>query len=217
MPKIRVLIVDDHAIVRDGLAALLALTDDIEVVGEATNGLEALDLVGQVKPDVVLMDISMPVMDGMEATRLMTRDNKHVKILVLTQHDDKEFVFPVIESGAAGFISKSAAANELTQGIRAVYQGDSFLSPPIARMLLDSYKTGAGRMKPKDPYELLTDREREVLKLLAEGRSTHEIAELLVITPKTVEGHKTRLMMKLGIHGRVDIVKYALRKGIIDI
>jgi two-component system response regulator NreC len=217
MPKIRVLIVDDHAIVRDGLAALLALTDDIEVVGEATNGLEALDLVGQVKPDVVLMDISMPVMDGMEATRLMTRDHKHVKILVLTQHDDKEFVFPVIESGAAGFISKSAAANELTQGIRAVYQGDSFLSPPIARMLLDSYKTGAGRMKPKDPYELLTDREREVLKLLAEGRSTHEIAELLVITPKTVEGHKTRLMMKLGIHGRVDIVKYALRKGIIDI
>lgn len=217
MPKIRVLIVDDHAIVRDGLAALLALTDDIEVAGEATNGREALDLVGEIRPDVVLMDISMPVMDGMEATRLITRDHRNVKVLVLTQHDDKEFVFPVIESGAAGFISKAAAATELTQGIRAVYQGDSFLSPPIARMLLDSYKLGVDRTIPKDPYELLTDREREVLKLLAEGLSTHEIADLLVITPKTVEGHKTRLMTKLGIHGRVDIVKYALRKGIIDI
>jgi len=217
MSKIRVLIVDDHAIVRDGLSALLALTTDIEVVGEASTGFEALNLVAECKPDVVLMDISMPVMDGMEATRIITRDHKDVKVLILTQHDDKEFVFPVIESGAAGFISKVAASTELIQGVRAVYQGDSFLSPPIAKMLLESYKLGVRRDGPKDPYELLTDREREILKLLAEGLSTQEIADLLVITPKTVEGHKTRLMSKLGIRGRVDIVKYALRKGIIDI
>jgi DNA-binding NarL/FixJ family response regulator len=217
MQKIRVLIVDDHAIVRDGLSALLALTGDIDVVGEATNGLEAVELARELKPDVVLMDISMPVMGGLEATRRISRECRDTRVLVLTQHDDKEFVFPVIESGATGFVSKAAAALELTQGIRAVHQGDSFLSPPIARMLMENYLQHTDRPEPVDPYERLTDREREILKLLAEGLSTQEMADLLVITVKTVEGHKTKLMNKLGIHNRIDLVKYALRKGIIDV
>ena len=217
MQKIKVLIVDDHAIIRDGLTALLALTGDIEVIGEATNGHEALDLVRQLQPDVVLMDISMPVMDGLESTRRICKEFKDIKVLVLTQHDDKEFVFPVLESGACGFVSKAAAAVELTQGIRAVCQGDSFLSPPVAKMLVDNYRQSADGRQPVDPYQLLTDREREVLKLLAEGRSTQEMANILVITPKTVEGHKTNLMNKLDIHNRIDLVKFALRKGIIKI
>ncbi|MCJ7605744.1 MAG: response regulator transcription factor [Dehalococcoidales bacterium] len=217
MKKIKVLIVDDHAIVRDGLTALLALTGDILVVGEATNGSEALKLAGELHPDIVLMDMAMPVMGGLEATRRITKEFKDVKVLVLTQHDDKEFVFPVIESGAAGFISKSAASTELTQGIRSVYQGDSFLSPPVAKMLMENYKNYSGKSGLNDPYEKLTDREREVLKLLAEGYSTQEMADIMVISPKTVEGHKTNLMGKLDIHKRIDLVKYALRKGIINI
>ena len=217
MQKIKVLIVDDHAIIRDGLTALLALTGDILVVGEATNGSEALKLAGELHPDIVLMDMAMPVMGGLEATRRITKEFKDVKVLVLTQHDDKEFVFPVIESGAAGFISKSAASTELTQGIRSVYQGDSFLSPPVAKMLMENYKNYSGKSGVSDPYEKLTDREREVLKLLAEGYSTQEMADIMVISPKTVEGHKTNLMGKLDIHNRIELVKYALRKGIINI
>jgi DNA-binding NarL/FixJ family response regulator len=217
MQKIRVLVVDDHTIVRDGICALLALAGDIEVVGEATNGSEALKMVDELHPDVVLMDIAMPIMGGLEATRRISRDYPKTKVLVITQHDDKEYVFPVIESGASGFISKAAASSELAQGIRSVYRGDSFLSPSVAKLLVENYQTTAGERSKKDPYNQLTGREREILKLLAEGYSTQEIAGMLVITPKTVEGHKTNLMSKLGIHNRIDLVKYALRKGIISI
>jgi NarL family two-component system response regulator LiaR len=217
MQKIRVLIVDDHTIVRDGICALLALIGDIEVVGEATNGSEALKMVQELSPDVVLMDIAMPIMGGLEATRRISKDFPKTKVLVLTQHDDKEYVFPVIESGAAGFISKAAASSELATGIRSVFQGDSYLSPSVARLLVENYQHTASERIIQDPYNHLTEREREVLKLLAEGYSTAEIAKTLVITPKTVEGHKTNLMAKLGIHNRIDLVKYALRKGIISI
>jgi DNA-binding NarL/FixJ family response regulator len=217
MTKIKVLVVDDHTIVRDGIVALLALAGDIEVVGEATNGYEALDQVKKLKPDVVLMDVSMPVMGGLEATRRIIKDFPGTKVLVLTQYDDKEYFFPVLDSGAMGFISKAAASSELTTGIRSVYRGDSFLSPAVTKLLVDNYQHASGERNRQDPYQELTAREREVLKLLAEGRSTQEIASLLVITTKTVEGHKTNLMAKLGIHNRVDLVKYALRKGIIKI
>jgi DNA-binding NarL/FixJ family response regulator len=217
MQKIRVLVVDDHTIVRDGISALLALAGDIDVVGEATNGNEALKMATKLKPDVVLMDIAMPIMGGLEATRRISRELPDTKVLVVTQHDDKEYVFPVIESGASGLISKAGASSELAEGIRAVYRGDSFLSPSVAKLLVENYQQTAGDRVQQDPYNQLTEREREILKLLAEGFSSQEIADMLVITRKTVEGHKTNLMAKLGIHNKIDLVKYALRRGIISI
>ena len=217
MLKIRVLVVDDHTIVRDGICALLRLAGDIEVVGEAANGREALEMAKKLMPDVVLMDIAMPNMDGLEATRRIRKEFPKVKVLVLTQYDDKEYVFPVIEAGASGFLSKTAASSELVSGIRSVYRGDSFLSPSAARILVEDYQQEASIRKEQDPYKQLTDREREILKLLAEGYTTRKIADMLVISVKTVEGHKTNLMSKLDIHNRTDLVKYALRKGIITI
>ena len=215
MKKIKVLIVDDHTLVRDGIRALLSLSADIEVVGEVDNGREALEVAQKLLPDVVLMDIAMPLMDGLEATHRIYKDLPKIKILVLTQYEDSEHVFSIIEAGASGFISKTAASSELASGIRSVYRGDSFLSPSIARLLVESHQHGASIRKGNDPYDQLTGREREILKLLAEGHTTQEIAHLLVISPKTVEGHKTNLMAKLHIHNRIDLVKYALNKGII--
>ena len=215
MTKIRVLVADDHAIVRDGIRALLALTEDIEVIGEAANGRDALKMVTRLSPDIVLMDIVMPLMDGLEATRRVHKEFPEAKVIVLTQYEDREYVLPVIEAGASGFISKAVASSELTSAIRSVYHGDSFLSPSIARLLVEDYRQIARIGKTKDISEQLTDREREILKLLAEGHSTREIAQMLVISPKTVERHKTNLMTKLDIHNRLDLFKYALRKGII--
>ena len=217
MRKIRVLVVDDHTVVRDGICALLAVVGDIEVVGEAANGSEALKMVKELEPNVVLMDVAMPIMGGLEATRRICKQFPKTKVLVLTQYDDKEYVFPVIEAGAAGFISKAAASSELALGIRSVYYGDSYLSPSVAKLLVEDYQQPGGGRVSRDPYEQLTDRERDVFKLVAEGYTTQEIADMLVISPKTVEGHKTNLMAKLGIHNRIDLVKYALRKGIITI
>ncbi len=216
MRKVKVLVVDDHTIVRDGIVALLALAGDIEVVGEAANGSEALKMVKGLRPDVVLMDVAMPIMDGLEATRRIHREFPGSRILILTQYDDKEYVFPVIEAGASGFISKAAASSELASGIRSVYRGDSYLSPSIARLFVEDYQRGSGG-QVNDPYERLTERERDVLKLAAEGHTTQKIADILVISRKTVEGHKTNLMAKLGIHNRTELVKYALRKGIITV
>ena len=217
MTKIRVLVTDDHAIVRDGICALLALTGDIEAVGEATNGREALEMVRKLAPDVVLMDIAMPLMDGLEATRRIHKEFPQAKVIVLTQYEDREYVLPVIEAGASGFVSKTAASSELTSAIRSVYRGDSFLSPSIARLLVEDYREMAKVGKSRDTSEQLTGREREILKLLAEGHSTPEIARMLVISPKTVERHKTNLMAKLDVHNRLDLFKYALRKGIITV
>ena len=217
MQKIRVLVVDDHTIVRDGICALLALAGDIEVVGEAGNGMEALEKVRQLVPDVVLMDIAMPVMDGLEATRRINKEFPRTKVLVLTQYDEKDYIFSIIEVGAKGFVTKMAASSELASGIRSVHHGDSFLSPPVAKLLVDDLQQEASMRESHDPYEHLTNREREVLKLVAEGHTTQEIADILVVSQKTVEGHKTNLMAKLDIHNRIDLVKYALRKGIISV
>lgn len=217
MQKIRILVVDDHTIVRDGICALLSLAADMEVVGEAANGQEAMEKVEELTPDVVIMDIAMPLMGGMETTRRIRKQFPGTRVLALTQYADKEYVFPVIEAGAHGFISKTAASSELVVGIRSVYRGDSFLSPSVAKLLVENVQTGKNLQERRDPYDQLTGREREVLKLLAEGHTTQEIAEILVISPKTVEGYKTNLMDKLDIHNRVDLVKYALRKGIITV
>jgi DNA-binding NarL/FixJ family response regulator len=217
MREIKVLIVDDHALGRDGICSLLALAGDIEVVGEAANGMEGLEKVGELLPDVVLMDMAMPVMGGLEAIRRIRKEFAGVKILALTQYDDKEHVFPAIQAGATGFVSKTAASSELAHGIRAVSAGESYLSPSIARLFVEDYQSVALTEANNDPYEQLTDREREMLKLVVEGYKTRQIAELLNITPKTVEGHKTSLMKKLGIHSNLDLVKYALRRGIISV
>ena len=215
MHRIRVLIVDDHNIVRDGIRALIALAGDIEVIGEAANGREALEKAKALSPDVVLMDLAMPAMGGLEATRRILRESPEIKVLVLTQYDDKDYVIPIIEAGASGFLSKVAGASELVSGIRAVHQGSSFLSPSVAKVLIDDYQQLTAGRDRGDPYGRLTDREREVFKLVAEGRTSQEIADLLVISVKTVEGYKTNLMSKLDLHNRTELIKYALRRGII--
>jgi DNA-binding NarL/FixJ family response regulator len=217
MRKIKLLIVDDHTIVRDGLRSLLELAGDIDIAGEASNGREGLEQVEKLLPDVVLIDITMPVMGGLEAIRRIRKKFSEIKILVLTQYDDKEHVFPAIQAGANGFISKTAASSEVTSGIRAVFAGGSYLSPSIAKLFVEDYKHEAATRDKCDPYEQLTDRERDVLILVAEGHTTQEIANTLVISPKTVEGHKRNLMAKLDITNRIDLVKYAVRKGLIDV
>ena len=217
MQKTRVLVVDDHTIMREGICALLKIATDIEVVGEAANGREALDMAKQLTPDIIVMDIAMPVMDGREATRRLTKDMPGIKILVLTQYDDKEHVLSLIEAGACGFVSKKAAFEELSSAVRCIARGESFLSPSVAKVVIDAYQYGAVSRDKSDPYEHLTDREKDVLKLLVEGHSTQEIAELLVLSPKTVAGYKTSLMSKLDITSGIGLVKYALKKGLIDV
>jgi DNA-binding NarL/FixJ family response regulator len=215
MRKTLVLVVDDHTIVRHGISSLLALASDMEVVGEAADGKEAVEKVRQLTPDVVLMDMAMPIMGGLEATRRISREFPGVKIVALTQYDDREHVIPVIQAGACGFVSKCAASSDLAAAIRAATRGESFLSPSVAGLLVQNCQEAGRADGWRDPYEQLTDREREVLKLMVEGHTTLEIADVLVVSPKTVEGHKTKVMAKLDIRNRVDLVKYAIRKGII--
>jgi two-component system response regulator NreC len=216
MEKIRVLIVDDHTLVRDGIRALLALVADVKVVGEAANGREALDKTKELAPDVVLMDLAMPIMSGLEATRRIRKKFPGTKVLALTQYEDREYIVPTIEAGARGFISKTAAFTELASAIQSVHQGKSFLSPVAAAAVVEEYQQKTTEAD-KDPYRQLTDREREMLKLVAEGYTAREIADMLVITLRTVETHKTNLMNKLDIHNKADLIKYAIRKGIITV
>ncbi len=216
MRRIKVLIVDDHTLVRDGIKALLMLALDIEVVGEAANGREALEKVKELSPDVVLMDLAMPVLGGLDATRRIRKEFPGTKVLVLTQYDDSEFVVPAIEAGARGFITKMAAFSELATAIQAVYKGASYLSPSAAAALVEEcqQKPGAGG---KDPFDQLSDREREVLKLVVEGHTAKEIADMLMVSPKTVEWYKSSLMDKLNVHNKTDLIKYAIRKQIITL
>jgi DNA-binding NarL/FixJ family response regulator len=215
MRKIRVLIVDDHTLVRDGIRALLALVSNIEVVGEAANGKEALEKIPELVPDVVLMDLSMPIMGGLEATRRIRKEFPKTRVLALTQYDDSEYVIPVIEAGACGFVTKMMAFSELASAIQAAYNGDSYLSPSAAAALIEECQQKVSTEGDKDPYQQLTDREREVLKLIAEGHTAREIADMLVVSPKTVEWYKTSLMNKLNIHNKTDLIKFAIRKRVI--
>ena len=212
MSKIRILVVDDHAIMRDGIRALLNLRDDIEIVGEASEGNEAIEKAEELAPDVVVMDIAMPGMDGLEATRRITKKNPTVKVLVLSQHDNREYILSAIKAGVVGYVPKRALGLELVSAIRAVHQGDSYLYPSAAAAVIRDYLKGA----VKEPYDRLTAREREILTLIAEGHTSREIADKLFISLKTVLGHRTKIMEKLDLHNRSELIKYAIRKGLIS-
>ena len=213
MEKIRLLLVDDHAVLRDALRALLNIYDDIEIVGEASDGSEALEKLKQVHPDVVVMDLGMPKLDGFEATRRIKKRYPDIKVLVLTQHDNKEYILTAIKAGAAGYLPKKALGSELLSAIRSVKQGHSFLYPTVASALIDDY---VQKVEEKDPYDNLTGREREILKLIAEGYTSRKIAEMLFISLKTVHGHRTKIMEKLDIHNRTELIKFAMRKGLVS-
>jgi len=212
MSKIKVLLVDDHAILRAGLRALLETYPDIEVVGEASDGTEAVAQVRRLYPDVVLMDVAMPGMNGLVATRYILEENPKTRILILTQYGNREYVLPLLQAGAAGYVLKQAADTDLITAIRTVYKGESFLYPPIAKLLLDAYTS---QQSAEDPYEQLTPREREVLIYVAQGYTNRQIADILHISPKTVDVHRTRLMKKLGLHNAAEVARYALRRGLI--
>jgi two-component system response regulator NreC len=213
MSKATVLLVDDHVVVRQGLKALLADEPDIEVIGEASNGREALDRLAELEPDVVLMDISMPGLNGIEATRQIQQRYPDVRVVVLSMHANEEYVFQVLQAGASGYVLKQSDSLEVLTAIRAAVAGGSFLSPPISRTVIEDYVRRAEARGQADDLEMLTSREREVLQLLAEGRSNREIAEELSISIKTVETHRSNMMNKLGLGSKTELVKYALRKG----
>ncbi len=214
--KIRILLVDDHAILRAGLRALLKAETDIEIVDEAGDGSEAVAKVERLLPDVTLMDISMPVMDGLEATRRIHQSHPEVKILVLTIHDNAEYLFQVLEAGGSGYVVKKSADTELISAIRAVHRGEAFLSPMATKMVIGGYLHAVGREGAKQNYDELTSREKEVLKLLADGYTNQEIADRLIISVKTVETHRAHILEKLELHTRADLVKYARSHGILD-
>jgi DNA-binding NarL/FixJ family response regulator len=216
MNAIRVILAEDHTIVRKGLRSLLEGEEDIEVIGEAGDGKEAITLVEQKKPDIVVMDIGMPELNGLEATRRIKKKFPETKVLILTMHTNEEYVFEILQAGASGYIVKKAAPTELVSALRAVKRGESFLSPSISKKVIDEYLQRAGEAKRRGAFELLTDREREVLQLIAEGNSTRGIAGRLFISTKTVETHRSNLMEKLDLHGTADLTRYAIRMGIVD-
>jgi two-component system response regulator NreC len=213
--KIKILMVDDHAIMRDGIRALLGLHDDIEVVGEASDGREAVEKAQELRPDVVIMDIAMPGMDGLEATRRIRKKHTGMKVLVLTQHDNKEYILSVIKAGASGYVPKRALGSELVSAIRAVQQGGSFLYPSAATAIIEDYLQQA--RAEGDSYDQLTAREREILKLIAEGHTSRQIADMLFLSLKTVQGHRLKIMEKLNLHNRTELIKFAMRKGLVSL
>ena len=215
MPKIRVLIADDHAILREGLRALLNLTDDIEVVGEAVDGRQAVDLARQLDPDVVLLDIAMPGLGGLEAAIEMRKEGLRPKILILSQYEDREYVRRLLKAGVSGYLLKKSAGAELANSIRSVQRGGLVLDPAVARLAMED--AGPRAAADADPYESLTDREKQVLKLVAEGLSNKEVAEVLGISVKTAMSHREKVMEKLALHNRTELVRFALKRGVIRV
>lgn len=216
MSKIRVLLVDDHMVVRLGLKALIDSEPDLVVVGEAGNGLEAIEQARLLCPDVIVMDISMPELDGLEATRRIRAELSQCQILILTVHAQERYLFPVLKAGAAGYVLKSTVDTELLDAIRTVAKGGAFLYPSATRMLLEDYLTQLHSTPQQDTYDQLSEREREVLKLLALGYTAGQIADKLTLSSKTVETYRTRIMEKLNLHSRVDLVQYALARGLLS-
>lgn len=218
MEKINILLADDHAVLRAGLRALLNAEPDMSVVGEAGDGESAIRQVKNLSPDVVVLDLSMPGMNGLDVLEHITAVYFDTKVLVLTMHTEKQYIVRVIEAGGAGYVLKSAADRDLVDAIRQVHRGKTYLYPEAAQVLLDHYRQQASRSAaPQDELDSLSEREREVLTLTAQGYSSREIGEKLIISPKTVDTYRQRLMEKLELHNRVALVQYALRKGLLDI
>ena len=209
---IRVFFADDHAMIREGLAELVARQDDVEIVGQCGDGMAVLDQVQQLDPDVIVLDITMPGLNGLDVCRELTRRDKTRAILILTIHDDEQFVARAIEYGASGYLLKESAADELVEAIRAVAHGELYLGPGIPRTVLERIAKGE-----QDPYDRLTTRERQVLQLIAEGMTNRQVADELKLAVKTVDTHRMRLMRKLNIHDQTTLVKFAVRKGIVTL
>jgi two-component system response regulator NreC len=211
----RLLLVDDHAVVRFGLKMLLSAENDVEIVGEASTAAEAMDLAGTVKPDVILMDIGLPDLSGIDATREIKKRYTDISIVALTIHEDEEYFFKMLEAGASGYVPKRAAPEELLTAIRAAAVGEVYLYPSLAKLLVKDFLSQEHPADEKASFDGLTEREQEVLTYLAEGADNQHIADALVISPKTVERHRENIMRKLNMHSRAELVRYAIRKGII--
>ena len=216
MEKIRILLTDDHTLVRSGIRSLLEHEPGLSVIGEAEDGRAAVRLACKLKPDVVIMDIAMPLLNGLEATRQIKTQCPDVKVLVLSMHDNEEYIRQALEAGAMGYILKDAAAQELISAIQSVYRGEAVLSPAVTRLVIEDYLRWGGA-RPQDEIDGLSPREREVLQLIAEGYTNKQIAEILSISIKTVQAHRNNLMQKLDLHDRGELIKYAIQKKIIEI
>jgi two-component system, NarL family, response regulator NreC len=212
---IRILLADDHAVVRDGVRALLEKQTDMEVVAEAADGREAAQMAEELRPDVVIMDIAMPSLNGIDATRRILAARPQIAVVILSMHQDESYVLRSLKAGAKGYLLKDSLRSDVPDAIRAVVQGRSFLSRKISRMMQEDYIRELEQRGLEDSYDLLTDREREVLQLAAEGKPNKEIAGALNISLTTVETHRTHILQKLGLHSVPELILYAVRKGII--
>jgi len=212
---IRVLLADDHGVVRMGLRFILEQETDMEVAGEAADGREAVRLARVLSPEVVVMDIAMPQLNGIDATSQIVKQNPRINVLILSMHNDETYLLRALEAGARGFLLKDTAEEDLVRAVRVAAQGKPFFSPAIAQALLEDYMRNLQQRNQQDSYSLLTEREKEVLQLLAEGRSNKEVAQLLNLSVYTVETHRTRIMQKLNLHNTAELVLYAVRKKII--
>lgn len=217
MPKTKVLIADDHALVREGIAAFLKLCEDVEVIAEASDGLEAIEKTNKYRPDIVIMDINMPKLGGLEATVEIKKMHPHIKVLVLTQYEDREYISRFLKAGVSGYLLKKAVGSDLITALKAIGRGELYLYSSIASEVVAGYLQGEKKVDGENPYDKLTDREKQVLKLVAEGHTHKEAADMLGISVKTVIAHQTNLGEKLDIHTRAGLIKFAIQKGIIKI
>jgi two-component system response regulator NreC len=215
MRKIRVLLADDHQLMRSGVRLMLEREPDLSVAGEASDGREAVALAKTLKPEVVVMDIGMPNLNGIEAAHQMTQENSDLAIVIVSMHSDESYVLRALKAGARAYLLKDSAEADLIKAVHAVAGGKSFFSPAVSKMLLDDYVRKLKRSGTEDAYDLLTPREREILQLIAEGKSNKDIANLLNLSVYTVESHRSNLMQKLNLRGLPELILYAVRKGII--
>jgi DNA-binding NarL/FixJ family response regulator len=212
---IRVVLADDHSVVRQGLRAWLERSGYIQVVGEAADGREAVAMAEELQPDVVVMDIAMPMLNGIDATAQIMRRNPETKVIILSMHADESYILRALGAGAKGYLLKESTEADVLPAVRSVTDGKPYFTPSIARVLLEDYMRMLKQNELQDSYELLTEREREVLQLLAQGKSNKEVAQILDLSPHTIDSHRTNLMQKLNLHNTAEIVLYAVRKGII--